>query len=87
MWAPLCKRTHNTIATIIGPDRYGREVATTTCGYRTAVRMPCATPWCIAAVCPPARVETRWTGEGRPNVQTGNEAAITGNRVVDIEVH
>lgn len=33
------------------------------------------------------RVETRWTGERRQNVPTGNEVAAAANRVVDIAVH
>lgn len=33
-----------------------------------------------------ARVETRWTGEGRTNVPTGDGAAA-GNRAVDIAIH
>jgi OOP family OmpA-OmpF porin len=33
------------------------------------------------------RVETRWTGETRQNVPTGNDVARQANRVVDIAVH
>jgi outer membrane protein OmpA-like peptidoglycan-associated protein len=33
------------------------------------------------------RVETRWTGERRPNVTTGNDVAAAANRVVDIAIH
>jgi len=33
------------------------------------------------------RVETRWTGEGRQGVPTGDEAAAAANRVVDIAIH
>jgi outer membrane protein OmpA-like peptidoglycan-associated protein len=33
------------------------------------------------------RVETRWTGERRPNVITGNDVAAASNRVVDIAIH
>ena len=33
------------------------------------------------------RVETRWTGERRPNVPTGNDVAAAQNRVVDIALH
>jgi outer membrane protein OmpA-like peptidoglycan-associated protein len=35
----------------------------------------------------PDRVETRWTGERRQNVPTGNDVAAAANRVVDIAVH
>ena len=33
------------------------------------------------------RVETRWTGETRQDVPTGNDAASYANRVVDIAIH
>jgi outer membrane protein OmpA-like peptidoglycan-associated protein len=33
------------------------------------------------------RVETRWTGENRPDVATADEVAASGNRVVDIAIH
>ena len=33
------------------------------------------------------RVETRWTGETRPNQPTGNNVASEPNRVVDIAIH
>jgi OOP family OmpA-OmpF porin len=33
------------------------------------------------------RVETRWTGERRLNVPTGDAVAAAANRVVDIAVH
>ena len=33
------------------------------------------------------RVETRWTGETRQNVPTGNNVAAAANRVVDIAIH
>ena len=33
------------------------------------------------------RVETRWTGENRQGVPTGNAAAVASNRVVDIAIH
>ena len=33
------------------------------------------------------RVETRWTGESRQNVPTGNAVAAAQNRVVDIAIH
>ena len=33
------------------------------------------------------RVETRWTGESRPNVPTGDAVAAAQNRVVDIAIH
>jgi outer membrane protein OmpA-like peptidoglycan-associated protein len=33
------------------------------------------------------RVETRWTGETRKGVPTGNDAAAASNRVVDIAIH
>lgn len=36
---------------------------------------------------PAARVETRWTGEGRQTVPAGNEAMVAANRVVDIAIH
>lgn len=36
---------------------------------------------------PADRVETRWTGETRQNVTTGNEVAAAQNRVVDIAIH
>jgi len=35
----------------------------------------------------PDRVETRWTGETRQGVPTGNDVAATSNRVVDIAIH
>ena len=33
------------------------------------------------------RVETRWSGETRPDVATANDVASASNRVVDIAVH
>jgi outer membrane protein OmpA-like peptidoglycan-associated protein len=33
------------------------------------------------------RVETRWTGESRHGVPTGDPAAVAANRVVDIAIH
>jgi outer membrane protein OmpA-like peptidoglycan-associated protein len=33
------------------------------------------------------RVETRWTGESRQGVPTGDAAAVAANRVVDIAIH
>jgi outer membrane protein OmpA-like peptidoglycan-associated protein len=33
------------------------------------------------------RVETRWTGENRPNLPTGNNVPSESNRVVDIAIH
>jgi outer membrane protein OmpA-like peptidoglycan-associated protein len=33
------------------------------------------------------RVETRWTGESRQNVPTGDAVAAAQNRVVDIAIH
>ena len=33
------------------------------------------------------RVETRWTGEARHGVPTGNPVAVAANRVVDIAIH
>ena len=33
------------------------------------------------------RVETRWTGETRQNVPTGDAVAVAQNRVVDIALH
>jgi OOP family OmpA-OmpF porin len=36
---------------------------------------------------PAERVETRWTGETRPDLPTANNVAAAANRVVDIAVH
>jgi outer membrane protein OmpA-like peptidoglycan-associated protein len=36
---------------------------------------------------PADRVETRWTGESRQDVPTGNDVARAANRVVDIAIH
>ena len=33
------------------------------------------------------RVETRWTGENRQHVTSGNDVAVAANRVVDIAIH
>jgi outer membrane protein OmpA-like peptidoglycan-associated protein len=33
------------------------------------------------------RVETRWTGESRHGVPTGDAVAAAANRVVDIAIH
>ena len=33
------------------------------------------------------RVETRWTGESRQSITTGNDVAAAANRVVDIAIH
>jgi outer membrane protein OmpA-like peptidoglycan-associated protein len=33
------------------------------------------------------RVETRWTGESRTGVPTGDAVAAASNRVVDIAIH
>jgi len=34
-----------------------------------------------------SRVETRWTGDTRQGVPTGDPAAVSSNRVVDIAIH
>ena len=33
------------------------------------------------------RVETRWSGEARPNIATADDVATAANRVVDIAIH
>jgi outer membrane protein OmpA-like peptidoglycan-associated protein len=33
------------------------------------------------------RVETRWSGESRPDVATANNVAAAANRVVDVAIH
>ena len=40
----------------------------------------------VAAGMPAARIDTSWTGEGKPQVATSDEAAEPRNRMVDVTV-
>jgi OOP family OmpA-OmpF porin len=42
--------------------------------------------WLVAAGVPPDKVLMSWTGEGQPNVNTGNHVSEPRNRAVDIMV-
>jgi OmpA-OmpF porin, OOP family len=42
--------------------------------------------WLVAAGVPPDQVLMSWTGEGQPNVNTGNNVSEPRNRAVDIMV-
>lgn len=76
----------NAIATIIGrTDTVGSRDHNMRLSHRRADSVRDALVY--RGGVPAARVETRWTGEGRQNVQTGDQAAAAGNRVVDIAIH
>jgi outer membrane protein OmpA-like peptidoglycan-associated protein len=76
----------NAVATIIGrTDTVGSRDYNMRLSHRRAdaVRDALVYRGGVAA----ARVETRWTGEGRPSGLAGNEAIVAAGRVVDIAVH
>jgi len=76
----------NSIATIIGrTDTVGSRDYNMRLSHRRAdaVRDALVYRGNVSA----ARVETRWTGEGRVNVPAADEAAVAANRVVDIAIH
>ena len=76
----------NAVATIIGrTDTVGSRDYNMRLSHRRAdaVRDALVYRGNVAA----ARVETRWTGEERVNAPTADEAAVAGNRVVDIAIH
>jgi OmpA-OmpF porin, OOP family len=76
----------NAVATIIGrTDTVGSRDYNMRLSHRRAdaVRDALVYRGNVAA----ARVETRWTGEERMNAPAVDEAAVAGNRVVDIAIH
>jgi len=73
-----------TRATVIGrADRVGPAAANLTLSQRRADQVRDAL---IAAGVPAARIDTRWTGEMRQQVATGDQVDEARNRVVDITV-
>jgi peptidoglycan-associated lipoprotein len=73
-----------TRVTVIGKtDRVGAPPANLALSQRRADAVRDAL---IAAGVPAARIDTSWTGEGKPQVATTDEAAEPRNRVVDITV-
>ena len=76
----------NAVATIIGrTDTVGSRDYNMRLSHRRADAVRDALVY--RGTVPAARVETRWTGEGRQNVPTGDGTAVAANRVVDIAVH
>jgi peptidoglycan-associated lipoprotein len=78
--------THNaaTRVTVIGKtDRVGSATANLALSQRRADQVRDAL---ITAGVPAARIDTRWTGEGKQDVATGDQVAEQRNRVVDITV-
>jgi peptidoglycan-associated lipoprotein len=77
---------HNaaTRVTVIGKtDRVGSATANLALSQRRADQVRDAL---ITAGVPAARIDTRWTGEGKQDVATGDQVAEQRNRVVDITV-
>lgn len=76
----------NAVATVIGrTDPVGSRDYNMRLSHRRAdaVRDALVYRGSVAA----ARVETRWTGEGRRNAPSGNDAMVADGRVVDVAVH
>jgi peptidoglycan-associated lipoprotein len=73
-----------TRVTVIGKaDRVGSATANLALSERRADQVRDAL---ITAGVPAARIDTRWTGEGKQEVATGDQVAEQRNRVVDITV-
>lgn len=73
-----------TRVTVIGKaDRVGSATANLALSERRADQVRDAL---ITAGVPAARIDTRWTGEGKQDVATGDHVAEQRNRVVDITV-
>lgn len=73
-----------TRVTVIGKtDRVGTPAANMALSQRRADAVRDAL---VSAGVPASRIETTWTGEGRQEVATADEAAEQRNRVVDVTV-
>ena len=73
-----------TRVTVIGKtDRVGAPPANWALAQRRAEAIRDAL---VTAGVPAARIDTSWTGEGKPEVATADDAAEPRNRVVDITV-
>lgn len=74
----------STRVTVIGKtDRVGTPAANLALSQRRADAVKNAL---IAAGVPAARIDTSWTGEGKQEVATADEAVERRNRVVDVTV-
>jgi peptidoglycan-associated lipoprotein len=82
--AHVVVNTAATRVTVIGKaDRVGSSTDNLALSRRRADQVRDAL---VTAGVPAARIETRWTGEGKQDVATGDEVAEQRNRVVDITV-
>lgn len=82
--AYVVANTDTTRVTVIGKtDRVGTPFANMALSQRRADAVRDAL---IAAGVPAARIDTSWTGEGKQEVATADEAVERRNRVVDITV-
>ena len=73
-----------TRVSVIGKtDRVGSATANLALSQRRADQVRDAL---ITAGVPAARIDTRWTGEGKQDVATGDQVSEQRNRVVDITV-
>jgi OOP family OmpA-OmpF porin len=82
--ANVVKSVATTRVSVIGrADRVGAAATNLALSERRAEQVRNAL---IAAGVPADRIATRWTGEFRQRVATGNDVDAPGNRVVDITV-
>lgn len=82
--AHVVANTAATRVTVMGKtDRVGSATANLALSQRRADQVRDAL---ITAGVPAARIDTRWTGEAKQDVATGDQVAEQRNRVVDITV-
>jgi len=82
--AYVVANTDSTRVTVIGKtDRVGTPAANLALSQRRADAVKNAL---ITAGVPAARIDTSWTGEGKQEVATADEAVERRNRVVDVTV-
>lgn len=82
--AYVVANTDTTRVTVIGKtDRVGSPAANMALSQRRADAVKKAL---VSAGVPASRIETSWTGEGKQEVSTADEAVERRNRVVDITV-
>lgn len=82
--AHVVANADTTRVTVIGKtDRVGSDAANMALSQKRADVVRTAL---INAGVPMSRIETSWTGEGKQDVATSNEASERRNRVVDITV-
>jgi len=84
--ATFLQRNPASIATLIGrADTVGSNDFNMRLSHRRADAVRDALVY--GSKVAPDRVESRWTGETRPSMATGNALAATSDRVVDIAIH